>query len=293
MTTPDQVIKSINATKHLWVKAKLQEIFQLSLPLVEEFEGQDFSVYQSDHFARKSLPVLEAMCKQKTGKKIFIGVVSNALVGITNTMSFFWWTPTRLMSKNDLQYMTRHVENLKARLAESTNNSSANASLVLDKSVGTHDIILVGENDENVEEHKVNVDDFESSDGEIADIMEDIVIKDFNKSKLGPVCSSDGNGNDILPKPNATTSTPKAAAVVQPSQKKLTQEHRQSMMEKARIDRRSQLENSKLNWKSMLESSEDEKESEAPESCLRVNITLKNKTPGGIILFLINVVFFI
>ena len=73
----------------------VMEIFELSLKLVEEFDGQNYDVYTSDDFTRKSIPVMEAMASQKQGKKLFLGVVSNSLVGVANKMSFFWWTPTR------------------------------------------------------------------------------------------------------------------------------------------------------------------------------------------------------
>ena len=292
LTNPDQVRKSIASTKHPWVKEKLTQIFELSLDLVEEYEGQAFVVYHSDEFARKSLPVLEAMCNQKTGKKLFIGIVSNALIGITNTMSFYWWTPTRLMSRNDLQHMAQHVVQLKNRLAK--NHVDKLPVVMVDKAVN-----VVEDEDEDEETACIDVepvdtmeanvtegDGFSSSDDE--NFLQLSKVKtDFEAADIVPAVEADGNGNDIMPKPKATTSTPKAAIVAKPpSQKAITRLHRLSMMESSREDRRSSLNESKLSWKSMLQSDDEDDEIPAVTNTLRLTMRLSPNHPeensGGI-----------
>lgn len=259
--------------------------------MVEEYEGQAFVVYYSDDFARKSLPVLEAMCNQKTGKKLFIGIVSNALVGITNTMSFFWWTPTRLMSKNDLQYMAQHVAQLRNRLAK--NHTDPLPLTLVDKAVG-NDEDDTGDTestpaDMSIETLEANVheDGFSSSDDEHF-MQLNRMKSDFDATNITPaaVAVADGNGNEIMPRPKATTSTPKAPTVAnQPSQKALTRLHRQSMMESSREDRKKSLNDSKLSWKSMLQSDEETDEDDNMANTLRLTLRLSPnhaENSGGI-----------
>ena len=292
--------KSIASAKHPWVREKLTTIFELSLDLVEEYEGQAFVVYHSDEFARKSLPVLEAMCNQKTGKKLFIGIVSNALVGITNTMSFYWWTPTRLMSKNDLQYMAQHVVQLKNRLAKS--HVDAVPAIMSDKAIGTNDIDDDTDNSVVVIEElpvdtmEVNVDEndgFSSSDDDnfmqlaktkstsdtidiapavAADDNGNEILNDFDATNITPAVMADGNGNELLPKPKATTSTPKPpVAPLAMSQKAITKTHRRLMVENSREERKRSLNDSRMSWKSMLDSEEEEE----AEISATLRLTLK------------------
>ena len=241
MTDPDQVRQSIDKVKHPWTKTKLNEIFNLSLSLVEEFDGQHFSVYESDDFIRKCIPVLDAMTSQKTGKKLFLGLTSNALVGIANKMNFFWWTPTRLMSRNDLQLMAAHVDTLKAKLAA---NSYPHLQCVATDSAGADQEEIVDLlNDTAV------VDDFDSSDGETGDVMAQLAQIEFDKSQNQP-CSQDDNGNVVnqLPIPKPMTSTPQK--VEQPvSQKKIHQALRRSRIEESRIMRQESIQEEKPEFK--------------------------------------------
>ena len=233
---------------------------------MEEFDGQPIAVYDSDNFIRKSIPVLEAMASQKTGKKLFLGVVSNALVGVTNSMSFFWWTPTRLMSKKDLNMMSAHVDKLKARLQAETTPSVAD---VVDETVHT--------NVSNELEVAV-IDDFTSSDGETDDLMAQLVQNDLDQSQMLGICLTDDNGNtESLPTPKPMTSTPKVSSPPM-SQKKVLQELRKSWTEKGRMERQGSYADVKKNLNSMLEEKDDEDEI---QNRLQLQMSFKNQ-PGGI-----------
>ena len=291
MTDPNQVRQSISKVKHPWTKAKLTEIFELTLPLVEEYDGQGFAAYDSDDFARKCIPILEAMITQKTGKKLFLGLISNALVGITNTMSFFWWTPTRLMGKKDLQLMSNHLEQLKERLQKSAieNVTVATSSLNIsnDQSVAerSQEIAEIEKNWEQIrdnalitEENAHVIDDFDSSDGETDMAMAKIQTEAINSS-LEQNCSQDDNGNmniSFLPRPSTKTSTPKTE-VKPPSQKRILQELRRSIVEKTRFERQDTISDSRASWASLLKENESDDEN---EKCLHLQISLKNT--GGI-----------
>ena len=268
MTDPAQVRQSIEKVKHLWTKAKLNEIFELSLSLVEEFDGQHISVYETDDFARKCIPVLDAMTSQKTGKKLFLGITSNALVGIANKMNFFWWTPTRLMSRNDLQLMAAHVETLKMRLAKCDNP---------EENVATEDIEDEEENVAQLLNKSVIIDDFDSSDGETGDVMAQLAQIEFDKSQNQP-CSSDDNGNVIsnLPVPKPMTSTPHKFPEPE-SQKKIHQILRRSKIEESRIMRQESIQEEKPEFK--LGDDEDEPEEIQPR--LQLQMSFK-QTQGGI-----------
>ena len=270
LTDPEQVRQSIEKAKHPWVKAKLEEIFELSLKLVEEFDGQNYAVYTSDDFTRKSIPVMEAMASQKQGKKLFLGVVSNSLVGVANKMSFFWWTPTRLMSKNDLKMMSAHVETLKARLAQ--NDMENNAVAEAESNEWNH-----------IEEEGfiegADIDEFSASDGETEKIITSIAQKKFNESLVITPAPSDDNGNSDLPVPTPMSSTPKPTVDQRQtqSQKQLLNELRRSRIEQGRLERQDSLADARRSWSSLLQNADDE---EPDQNMLRLNLSFKNT--GGI-----------
>ena len=181
------------------------------------------------------------------------------------------------MSKNDLQFMINHVNQLKCRLANSTESITAQSSILFDKSVGTDDFVDL----DSTEMQNVAIieDGFDPSDGENERMVEDIQQQALDASVILPICSSDDNGNDI-PKPITSTSTPKIESNRGKSQKALTRLHRQSMMEETRQLRKSQLENSKMSWKSML-ASDDEDDNELQAMLhLQISFTTTDKSGG-------------
>ena len=228
----------------------------MSLKLVEEFDGQSFEVYETEDFIKKSLPVLEAMSTQKTGKKLFLGIASNAIVGIANSMSFFWWTPTRLMSKKDLSLMTAHVVSLKAKLVKLQKSEKVNAKNVATDTDGLEEFI--------------NEQCF-STDDETEAIMAEIVEEEHNSSIIA---ENDDNGNQ-LPVPKPSQSTPKLLSSCQPSQKLIWKEIRQANVEQCRISRQGSLAESSQNLSTLMDAAED-------ETAEKLRLTLSFKNPGGI-----------
>ena len=88
----------ITKVKSTYNQQKLIELYQMAAPFIEKYQEADVKVLSTKEFAIDYLPILRMILKQSAGKKFLLSFVANPWCGITRSICWLIWLPTKVGS---------------------------------------------------------------------------------------------------------------------------------------------------------------------------------------------------
>ena len=110
--TLESAWEEISKVKSKYNQQKLIELYQMSEPFIRKYQDVDVSVLSTPEFAVDYLPILKLILKQSAGKKFMLNFCSNPWVGITKSLCWYIWMPTKVGSQAAMTVLRSYVDEL-------------------------------------------------------------------------------------------------------------------------------------------------------------------------------------
>ena len=110
--TLESAWEEISKVKSKYNQQKLIELYQMSEPFIRKYQDVDVSVLSTPEFAVDYLPILKLILKQSAGKKFMLNFCSNPWVGITKSICWYIWMPTKVGSQAAMTVLRSYVDEL-------------------------------------------------------------------------------------------------------------------------------------------------------------------------------------
>ena len=102
----------ISKVKAKYNQDKLIELYNLVSPFITKYQDADVKTLSTPEFAVDYLPILRLIVKQSAGKKMLLSFVANPYVGITKSICWMVWLPTRIGSQAAMTILKSYIEEL-------------------------------------------------------------------------------------------------------------------------------------------------------------------------------------
>ena len=96
---------------------KLIEIYRKAAPFITKYQGADIKTLTTKEFAIDYLPLLKLIVKQSAGKKLLVSYTANPWIGVTKSVNWFMWLPTKVGSQAAMMILKSYVEELEQQAA--------------------------------------------------------------------------------------------------------------------------------------------------------------------------------
>ena len=110
--TLEETWNAIAKVKSQHNRQKLEEIYLLVSNFVPKYQDKPVSVLLTPFFAQDYLPILRKIISQSAGKKLLISFTANPWVGVTKSIQWMFWLPTRIGSKAAMSILHTYVAEL-------------------------------------------------------------------------------------------------------------------------------------------------------------------------------------
>ena len=110
--TLESAWEEISKVKNKYNQQKLIELYQLASPFVTKYQDADVAVLCTPGFACDFLPILRLIVQQSAGKKFLLSYVANPYIGITKSISWIIWLPTRIGSQAAMSILKNYIVDL-------------------------------------------------------------------------------------------------------------------------------------------------------------------------------------
>ena len=203
--TVESAWTEISKVKSTYNQQKLIELYHMAVPFIEKYDNAAVTVLSTREFAVDYLPILRLILKQSAGKKFLLSFIANPWTGITRSLSWMIWLPTKVGSHAAMTVLRSYETELELQARGPTINHIATQTdfddpklLVPDQSKSVdHSSIpdLVPNMDQSNSKQTTsqlddtaatsgigcNTDNFSSSDGETDEIMAQFLEKSLKQ----------------------------------------------------------------------------------------------------------------
>ena len=203
--TVESAWTEISKVKSTYNQQKLIELYHMAVPFIEKYDNSPVTVLSTREFAVDYLPILRLILKQSAGKKFLLSFIANPWTGITRSLSWMIWLPTKVGSHAAMTVLRSYEAELELQARGPIMNHIATQTdfddpklLVPDQSKSVdHSSIpdLVPIMDQSDSKTKsitlddtaatsgvaCNTDNFSSSDGETDEIMAQFLEQSLNQ----------------------------------------------------------------------------------------------------------------
>ena len=122
--TLESAWEEICKVKHTYNREKLIEIYHLVSPFINKYQDASLVDLTTSQFANDYLPILKKIVKQSAGKKLMLSFVGNPYVGITKSVNWIIWLPTRIGSQAAMSLLRSYIEELEAQTSQTNRHVS-------------------------------------------------------------------------------------------------------------------------------------------------------------------------
>ena len=112
MYTLPEAWEAITKVKSDFNRKKLEEIYHMVSVFIPLYQNKPIKVLLTPHFAQHYLPILRKIIGQSAGKKLLLSFSANPWVGVTKSIQWFIWMPTRVGSKAAMSLLQSYVVEL-------------------------------------------------------------------------------------------------------------------------------------------------------------------------------------
>ena len=119
--SPEEAWTVISKVKNDYNRAKLIDLWQMCQDFVPKYNNCHISKLLTKSFAMDFLPIVKKMQAQTAGKKLLLSFTGNPYLGITRSIMFYYWMPTKVGSKAAMKVLDIYVEELEAQIKSVTN----------------------------------------------------------------------------------------------------------------------------------------------------------------------------
>ena len=112
MHTLEEAWTAISKVKNDYNRNKLIEIYHLAAEFIPKFQNAHVSVLLTPGFAQAYLPLLRKIIAQTAGKKFIVSYTANPWIGLTRSVSWYIWLPTRVGSRAAMTILKSYVVEL-------------------------------------------------------------------------------------------------------------------------------------------------------------------------------------
>ena len=133
----------IAKVKNQYNQQKLIELYQKAAPFITKYQDCDVETLTTQQFAKDYLPLLRLILQQSAGKKLLVSYIANPWIGITKSITWFIWLPTKVGSHAAMTVLKSYVDDLELQAADDLMLSAVDKY----KHVSTQTDILVSESD--------------------------------------------------------------------------------------------------------------------------------------------------
>ena len=110
--TLESAWEEISKVKSKYNQQKLIELYHMSVPFIQKYQDVSVSVLSTPEFAIDYLPILRLILKQSAGKKFMLNFCSNPWVGITKSVCWYIWLPTKVGSQAAMTVLRSYMDEL-------------------------------------------------------------------------------------------------------------------------------------------------------------------------------------
>ena len=110
--TLESAWEEISKVKSKYNQQKLIELYHMSVPFIQKYQDVSVSVLSTPEFAIDYLPILRLILKQSAGKKFMLNYCSNPWVGITKSICWYIWLPTKVGSQAAMTVLRSYMDEL-------------------------------------------------------------------------------------------------------------------------------------------------------------------------------------
>ena len=107
-----EAYEAITKVKSDFNRQKLLEIHHMAEWFIPMYQDKPISVLTSHHFAQHYLPILRKIISQSAGKKYLLSYQANPWIGITKSIQWVIWLPTRVGTRAALTLLKAYVVEL-------------------------------------------------------------------------------------------------------------------------------------------------------------------------------------
>ena len=118
--SPEEAWTVISKVKNEYNRAKLIELWQMCQDFVPKYNNCHISQLMTKSFAMDFLPIVKKMQSQTAGKKLLLSFTGNPYLGITRSIMFYYWMPTKVGSKAAMKVLDIYVEELESQIKSVT-----------------------------------------------------------------------------------------------------------------------------------------------------------------------------
>lgn len=104
--------EAITKVKSEYNRKKLEEIYHMAAWFIPMYQDKPVQVLLTPHFAQHYLPILRKIISQGAGKKFLLSFSANPWVGVTKSIQWFIWMPTRIGSKAAMNLLQSYITEL-------------------------------------------------------------------------------------------------------------------------------------------------------------------------------------
>ena len=122
--TLESAWNEISKVKNAYNQQKLVELYQKAAPFIEKYQDTDVKTLFTPEFAMDYLPVLRLILKQSAGKKLLLSFIANPWVGVTRSVTWFIWLPTKIGSQAAMTILKSYETELEKQAAGNTVDQS-------------------------------------------------------------------------------------------------------------------------------------------------------------------------
>ena len=145
--------EEITKVKSKYNRDKLIAIYQKAAPFVQKYQDTDIKALSTPEFARDYLPILRLIVTQSAGKKFLLTYTANPYIGITKSISWMIWMPTRVGSRAAMTILNSYIEELEQ---QANGGTIHHASSQADSGVNNENVDDENVDDENVDDKNVD-----------------------------------------------------------------------------------------------------------------------------------------
>ena len=114
----EEVWSVIQRVKNDYNRQKLTEIWSLCQDFVPKYTGCSIDNLQSVDFMKDYLPLLKKMKSQSAGKKLLVSYCGNPYIGVTKSIVWMYWMPTKVGSKAAMKLLDSYIEELEDKIKQ-------------------------------------------------------------------------------------------------------------------------------------------------------------------------------
>ena len=120
--TCEEAWSVIQRVKNDYNRTRLMEIYALCQDFIPKYSNCSIQTLESEQFIKDYLPILKKMKSQSAGKKLLLSFCGNPYIGITKSIVWYYWLPTKIGSKSAMKLLDVYIDELEAQLQKISTN---------------------------------------------------------------------------------------------------------------------------------------------------------------------------